>query len=316
MKRNILTVLSIFWTLNLISQTATDIDGNAYNTIIIGDQIWMKEDLKVSHYNNGDTIPNIMEQGEWDTLTTGALSNYFNDEGNVGTYGRMYNWYAVNDSRSIAPTGWHIPSESEWLTLFNYLGGVNEASHKLRETGENHWNGYCGGAYNNFATNESGFTALPGGFRIVGETFEYRGDFGGYYGSNEVSSENAFYFYLTTCDAYVNTGDVPKAMGLSIRCICDTLYSPEIPPTENTDRSVSNQIQIFPNPAVDRITISCMQQDSWNLQVYNTQGDCVMEHEIVNIMNEININTLTEGIYSIRLTNSNQVITKKLMKIR
>jgi uncharacterized protein (TIGR02145 family) len=316
MKRNVLTVLIIFWTLNLLSQTVTDIDGNVYNTIIIGDQIWMKENLKVSHYNNGDTIPNIMEQGEWDTLSTGAFSNYFNDEGNVDTYGRMYNWNAVNDSRSIAPMGWHVPSESEWLALFNYLGGINEASHKMREIGDSHWSGYCGGDYNNLATNESGFSALPGGFRIVGETFEYRGDFGGYFGSNEVSSENAYYFYLTTCDAYVNIGDVPKTMGLSVRCISDTLYSPEIPPTQNIDRSVDNEIQIYPNPAVDRIILKCKQPINWNLQVYNIQGDCVMEYKIKNTVNEINISTLSEGLYSIRLSNSNQLITKKLMKIR
>jgi uncharacterized protein (TIGR02145 family) len=141
--------------------TVTDIDGNVYKTVKIGDQWWMAENLKVTHYRNGATIPNITDSASWNNLTTEAFCNYNNDENNVATYGRLYNWFAVNDLRNIAPEGWHVASLAEWQTLvYHHLGPIETAGIKMREASTTHWLSDDYGA-----TNESGFTALPGGFR-------------------------------------------------------------------------------------------------------------------------------------------------------
>jgi len=133
--------------------TVTDIDGNVYKTVRVGDQWWMVENLKVTHYRNGDTIPEVIDNDEWVNLSTGAQCA-FNDS----IYGKMYNWYALDDERNIAPEGWHVPTYNEWQTLINYLGGNEIAGGKLKDT-SSLWRDNVG------ATNESGFTALPGGYR-------------------------------------------------------------------------------------------------------------------------------------------------------
>ncbi|MBN1998561.1 fibrobacter succinogenes major paralogous domain-containing protein [candidate division KSB1 bacterium] len=149
----------------------TDIDGNTYPTIKIGDLWWTAENLKVTHYRNGDAISNVTDDSVWISLTTGAYCNYDNEKSYVATYGRLYNWYAVNDERGIAPEGWHVPSEDEWQQLEQTLGiglpqigefqwrGWDEGG-KLKEAGTAHW------LYpNEGATNRSGFSALPAGER-------------------------------------------------------------------------------------------------------------------------------------------------------
>ena len=143
----------------------TDVDGNIYRTIKIGEQWWMTENLKVTQYRNGDSIPNVTDNLEWVNLTCGAYCNYNNDEVKVATYGRLYNWFAVSDSRNIAPEGWHVPSDEEWQTLVDYLGGLSVAGGKMKTTGTIEEGNGLWYPPNDGATNESGFSALPGGFR-------------------------------------------------------------------------------------------------------------------------------------------------------
>ena len=137
--------------------TVTDQDGNVYHTVTIGTQVWMVENLKTTKYRNGDGIQNVTDSIAWWNLTSGAYCIYRNDVNNLATYGRLYNWYAVIDSRKLTPAGWHIPTDAEWTTLTDYLGST--CGDKLKEKGPNHWGG------DNTATNETGFTALPGGNR-------------------------------------------------------------------------------------------------------------------------------------------------------
>jgi uncharacterized protein (TIGR02145 family) len=195
--------------------TVTDIDGNLYNTVVIGTQVWMKENLKVTHYRNGDSIPNVTSDSEWKNLTTGAYCNYLNSVNIANTYGRLYNWYAVNDSRNIAPTGWHIPSESEWMHLINYLGGYKVAGNKLKEAGSTHW--HCN-TNNAEATNESGFTALPGGFRIPTETCEYLGFYGSFFG---ISDNKGWSVQICCGDFFIDMNLSGNTFGQSVRCIKD-----------------------------------------------------------------------------------------------
>jgi uncharacterized protein (TIGR02145 family) len=136
-----------------------DQDGNNYKTVTIGTQVWMAENLKTTKYRNGDPIANVADNTEWENLTTGAYCTYDNDLKKLNAYGHLYNWHAVSDARNIAPEGWHVATDAEWTILNNYLGGGIASGDKLKETGAIHWN------YSNSETNESGFTALPGGFR-------------------------------------------------------------------------------------------------------------------------------------------------------
>lgn len=147
------------------TQIVTDIDGNVYHIDTIGSQIWMRENLKTTHYNNGINILNVTDDFVWAALTTAAYCNYKNEVNNTPIYGNLYNWYAVNTG-ILCPIGWHVPTDAEWQTLINYLGGDSIAGGKLKEAGLDHWN------YPNYnATNETGFTALPGGSRGMNGIF-------------------------------------------------------------------------------------------------------------------------------------------------
>ena len=196
--------------------TVTDIDGNTYQTVKIGEQWWMAENLKVTHYRNGDAIPNVTNDTTWSDLTTSAYCNYNNNSSNATTYGRFYNWYAVNDSRNIAPTGWHVPSDAEWQTLVDYLGG--DAGGKMKETGTTHWN-----SPNTGATNESGFTALPGGCRFsIGGSFYDMGYYAFFWASTEYGTYYAwsrvlFYYSSSVYRKYY----YGKRDGFSVRCVRD-----------------------------------------------------------------------------------------------
>lgn len=193
--------------------TVTDIDGNVYQTVTIGTQVWMAENLKVMHYRNGDPIPNVTDQTEWVGLSTGAYCNYYNDEHNVATYGRLYNWYAIDDSRNIAPEGWHVASNAEWFALQDYLGG-NDMGGKLKETGTVHWN-----SPNTAATNETGFTGLPGGQR-GGSGFWSLGEIAWFWTPDEAFGNGIMKTLSYNMEWIGGQGD-SKKFGNSIRCVKD-----------------------------------------------------------------------------------------------
>jgi uncharacterized protein (TIGR02145 family) len=209
------------------SGTVTDIDGNIYQTKIIGTQEWMVENLKVTHYRNGEAIPNVTNGGIWAGLTTGAYCNYNNDVNNVATYGRLYNWYAVNDSRNIAPTGWHVPTDTEWKQLEMYLGmsqaeadatgyrGTDEGG-KLKEAGFTHWT-----SPNTGATNESGFSALPGGVRNFVGGYGGMGNYNYFSSSTEFNSYDAWHRNLNYNTSEVYRNYYGKKGGYSVRCVKD-----------------------------------------------------------------------------------------------
>jgi len=197
--------------------TMTDQDGNVYKTIVIGTQTWMAENLRTTMYRNGDPIPNVTDNAAWSALTTGAQCTYNNTENaeTIATYGRLYNWYAVSDIRNIAPTGWHVPTDADWTTLKTYLGGG--AGGKMKEPGITHWT-----SPNTGATNESGFTALPGGLRgNSGFGFYEGGDYTIWWSRTDYPpTENAWRYSIgsnnSLYDDYAN-----KRYGFSVRCVKD-----------------------------------------------------------------------------------------------
>jgi uncharacterized protein (TIGR02145 family) len=208
--------------------TVTDIDGNVYQTVTIGTQVWMAQNLKVTHYRNGDSIPNVSVAATWIALTTGALCSYDNDVNNVAIYGRLYNAYAVGDSRGLAPAGWHVPSDAEWQQLEMALGmsqatavtsgyrGTTEGG-KLKETGTVHWaNPNIG------ATNENGFSALPGGFRSYDRGTDYFiHNVANFWTSTKNGTDSAWCRYVSYNHADVARSYLSERDGFSIRCVKD-----------------------------------------------------------------------------------------------
>ena len=192
--------------------TVTDIDGNVYKTVKIGNQIWMAEDLKVIHYRNGDPIHNIERSVDLSKLTSGEWC--FSE--NKLKHGNLYNWFAITDSRGIAPDGWHIPTYTEWSNLITYLGGESVAGERLREAGVIHWESPNAGA-----TNESGFTALPGGARTH-NLFDITCAAGYWWSSTDYNTDNARYFKIEIDESLSTCRSTrEKGTGLSVRCIRD-----------------------------------------------------------------------------------------------
>ena len=206
---------------NLTYGTVVDQEGNSYKTIVIGSQEWMAENLKTSTYSNGDQIPNVIDQNEWSNLTTGAWVHYNNDSQYECPYGKLYNWYAAADPRNICPSGWHVPSDAEWSTLINYLdpnangGGYdNLAGGKMKSSGYQYWL-----APNQNATNESGFTSLPGSYRLSDGIFDPIGAYSVFWSSTELYSFEAWSRYLSYLVGSTGQISYNKKYGHSIRCI-------------------------------------------------------------------------------------------------
>ena len=208
------------------TNTVADIDGNVYHTVTIGTQTWMVENLKTTHYSDGNAIPNVTDNGFWSGLSTGACCDYNNDLANEATYGKLYNWYAVADSRSIAPVGWHVPTHAEWYTLESYVSANLGTSFNIAKAlaGTTNWSSFTGsGAIGNDLTinNSSGFTALPGGIRNTDGTFSYIGGGGYWWSSTEDGSINAWARYLGHDYNQIDKYDSTKSYGFSVRCIKD-----------------------------------------------------------------------------------------------
>lgn len=198
-----------------------DADDNVYSTVVIGDQEWFAENLKTTKYNDNTAIPNVTESNDWENTSTGAYCWYENNEATNNVYGALYNWYAVGTGK-LCPEGWHVPTEDEWTTLINYAGGGIDAGGKLKSTrtapddAHPRWD-----SPNDAATDEYGFSALPGGSRSGGGTFSGLGGFGNWWYGNEFNAMNVRFMNME----YSSGGAWPlmdgKTTGFSVRCLRD-----------------------------------------------------------------------------------------------
>ncbi len=217
--------------------TISDVDGNVYKTVRIGTQVWMAENLKATKYNDGTPIPNLTDNSSWGSTTTGAWCDYNNTSSNSDTYGKLYNWYTVdnnaatkvasNGGKNICPVGWHVPSDAEWTTLTDYVGYKKEVDEYgdivvyiygaiyLRESGTTHWASETG------STNSSGFTALPGGYRKSDgwgfESFNSEG----YWWSSSSTGSDAISWRMTIYTNLIEIGSGSRTFGRSVRCLKD-----------------------------------------------------------------------------------------------
>lgn len=198
------------------SERITDADGNVYSSVVIGSQVWMALNLRTTRYNNGDPVPLVTDDAEWENTGEGAFCYYSNDKKYGKTYGILYNWHAVSDSRGICPPGWHIPSDEEWQVLSDFLGGDKVAGDKMKETGTRHW-----AEPNAGASNVSGFTALPAGGRDeYGKFIVDR--YGSHWWSTTVSGSvdvrvRSIYFGYGS----IMTDEYSPNNGFSVRCLKD-----------------------------------------------------------------------------------------------
>jgi uncharacterized protein (TIGR02145 family) len=207
-----------FKTLKITLDSVADIDGNIYHIIPAGQQSWLRENLRVTRYRNGEVIPNVTLETQWKNLTSGACCTYDNLASNGLTYGLLYNWHVVSDTRGVCPVGWHVPSDSEWAALGNFLGGNNIAGGMMKSTGTIEGGTGLWYAPNTGATNSIGFNGLPGGYRINYGTFYSIGNLGYFWSSSDTASLNGWKYILDANNGELKRYFDFKNNGFSVRC--------------------------------------------------------------------------------------------------
>jgi len=200
----------------LNSNGVKDVDGNHYKTVIIGTQEWMAENLRTTHYANGNIIPQITSSVTWSNLSSGAYCWYDNNSSYENPFGKLYNGYTIDDARNVCPTGWHVPSKNDWLELIEYIGNngyLGKEGEVLKSL--DNWNSERGGR------DPYGFSGLPGGIRGNVGSFYFIGNYGYWWSSTETNTYNAWSSYLNYNNGNVNSYYFNKADGISVRCLRD-----------------------------------------------------------------------------------------------
>ncbi len=223
-------IMDVVGTVNIIlgggftcgTSTITDVDGNVYNTVLIDNQCWMKENLKTTKYRNNTPIEYPGSNNiAWQNNTTGAYAWYNNDISWKDSYGALYNWHAVNNANGLCPTGWHVPTDAEFTAMTNHLGGTGVAGGKMKSTRtvpdpHPRWE-----SPNTGATNESNWSGLPGGIRFTDGSFYDMSIFGNWWSSTEDDATDAWYRYLNDNGSGVDRDYDAKGLGFSARCVRD-----------------------------------------------------------------------------------------------
>ncbi len=287
------------------AQTITDIDGNSYNTVTIGTQTWMQENLRTTRFNNGVEIMTTSLPVSNDTTALYQWA-YNEDTNNISEYGRLYTWNITNSNHNVCPVGWKVPDNSDWETLRDFLGGEWIAGGKMKETGTTHWV-----VTDSTVNNSSGFTGLGSGFRGNPLGFNHLGQRGFFWSSTPAGIVGNFprgYVYSLTAPDNTFLYSVAVAQnGNAIRCI-------EGVKTSTEHSSFQNDIQIFPNPAKDRMIISFEATGNYHLSIYDMMGNTLYEQELVDKINDLDIAFLPKGTYLIQLIAKHHIASYKFIK--
>jgi len=314
MKKLLLIIATIILTLNCNAQTGTvtDIDGNVYNTVTIGTQVWMKENLKTTKYNNGDAIATT-SPANYDYMNENSPKYQWDYDGNdslEAIYGRLYTWYAITDNRKVCPVGWHVPSLAEWKVLIKFLGGDELASGKLKEIGTTHWN-----SPNTDATNASGFTGLPGGSHWGGTDFFDIGLGGHFWSATAANTDEAWRMMLNNQYLGANTvlSSADKKIGWSVRCLNDTLIA-----TSNIENVKAKfDLSIHPNPSNGLIHLyfGSLSVQKTLVEIYNLQGTQVFSKTFQNTSSaNIDLTGKATGIYVVKVIAGGVSYEEKIVK--
>jgi len=210
-----------FTTLKVVIDSVSDVEGNIYHVVPIGTQSWLRENLLVSKYRNGDAIPKVTLDAQWKIVTTGAYCTYDNLAANFTAYGALYNFQALADTRGLCPYGWHVPSDAEWTQLATFLGGSNSAGGPMKSTGTIEQGTGLWYSPNTDATNSSGFTGIPGGYRINYGTYYSIGNVGYFWSSSDTASANGWNYVLDANNGKLLRNFNLKNNGFSVRCCKD-----------------------------------------------------------------------------------------------
>jgi len=297
MKKQLLLIILLF----IINQTTYG------QEVTIGSQIWQTTNLDVTTYSDGTVIPQVTDPTAWANLTTGAWCYYNNDPANNATYGKLYNWYAAAGiydvasldnpalRKKLAPTGWHVPTDAEWTTLTTCLGGEGVAGGKMKEAGTAHWN-----SPNTDATNSSGFTGLPGGYRGNNGTFSDVGNGGNWWSSSESDTAGAWSRYLNYGYGSAYRTNDGKKDGFSVRCLRDT-------PLSNTTFDPTG-LKIYPNPVNRVLNVNI---DNYLIYqpytIVDILGRFVLNGKLNEVDNIINVEQLSKGVYYLKVSENNAI---------
>jgi uncharacterized protein (TIGR02145 family) len=280
-----------------MGQTVTDIDGNVYNTVVIGTQRWITENLKTTKLNDGTAIPLVTNGIAWNNLSTPGYCWYNNDSSTYNSYGVYYNWFAV-DTGNLCPIGWHVASDTDWIDLNNYLGGSTIAGGKLKAT--TLWN-----TPNTGATNETGFTALPGGYRGGGGVFADMGNMGMWWTSSGTGFPfDAWLRGMNYNNSNLDRGTLAKYYGFSVRCINDITVG------INDNKATQLHAKIYPNPSDRYVMIENKNAQKSLLRVIDIYGKVVIEKEFIKTTA---IELQNKGVYVVRISNGSNIMTEKLI---
>lgn len=289
-----LLILSISLTVSVLAQTVTDIDGNIYNTIVLGSQTWMKENLKVTRYQNGDSILTTSPYSLNINSEIGAKYQWAYDgvDSNVINYGRLYTWHAAVDSRKVCPIDWHVPSDAEWDTLIVFSGGIDNARDELV-------NGDFSALYAGRRHNQGNFAGLNTvSHWWSSDDFEMNS-----YWKPSISSTPT----NNSVEAYGNLF-LSRTLGFSVRCIKDN-------PTLSIDNSESSHKYIIADYYTNKILILPKNVSNPIFYVYNLMGQIVFSKNVEGEHSEINIDYFPNGIYLYILRGDNFAFQMKGMKI-
>lgn len=296
----------------------TDYDGNIYHAITIGNQSWLSENLKVTHYRNGDPIPKITDNNSWSSLITGAYCWYDNDSSTYENYyGKLYNWYAVNTG-ILCPTGWHVPTDDEWTTLTDYLsnngygyeGSGNDIAKSMAATSGWAIDNNPGTVGNDQASNNnSGFLVRPGGIRHNYGTFEGVGGTSYLWTHTEFDASNVWRRYIDYNLSVLNRNYGNKQNGFSVRCLSD------FPVSQMNGNDYQKGMTLYPNPASDFITFESAnwQDGKATLKVYNAFGTLIINEIINQSKKTVDVSNLSSGIYFVSFEAGNQTAKQKLV---
>lgn len=274
-----------------------DIEGNSYSTVIINGKEWMKENLKTTKFSNGDPIPNVTDNNTWFGLTTPAYSVYNNDNIYNQYYGKLYNWYVVNDNRKVCPSGWHVATDNEWKLLEMYLGmtqsqadntiwrGTDEGKKLKTDYG---WNS------NGNGTNEIGFEGLPGGLRHQNGNFSDLGNIAFWWtstGAGSVPYQIAIERRLMSIYDKIYRSTVTLKVGAYVRCVNDNAVGTE-------EIHFNDLFTVYPNPVKNilSVEVSSTLLNTY-LSVITVQGVQVRNEYIDTTYNYIDFSDLSSGIY-------------------
>jgi uncharacterized protein (TIGR02145 family) len=316
-------LFSIITEAQTLGSGVTDIDGNHYNSVIIGTQEWMKENLNVSRYTDGTIIPQVTDDATWMNLTKGAWCYFDYNQANGTTYGKLYNWYAVAGiydaaslanpalRKQLAPNGYTIPTDTDWTILTDYLGGQwSSCGGKMKDTGTTHW-----GCNNVGATNSSGFSALGGGsgdaflLTTIFVQFHYDTD---WWSLTDTLSTFAFHRRVTACSPYQFRLYNNKKYGYYVRLLKNSAL--------NIQSLNNNSFNIYPNPAKEQLIIDCIYNSKaigYSYKIVNTLGQEVL-YGVLNSspQNIIQLNNIkSQGLYFVEIYNTSNTLiaTKKII---